>query len=77
MSSLTVDVPQEMKAQLEDLARQTHRTESELARDALAGMLAQQSRIRTRIEAGLDEAERGVFASNDEVEAFFSQYAGE
>lgn len=51
-----------------------HRSESELANEAVALYLAQQHRIIGRIQEGLEQAQRGEFETDEEMEAFFARY---
>lgn len=74
MSATTFEIRPELKIQLDHLAEEIHRSESELANEAVALYLAQQRRIIGRIHEGLAQAQRGEFVSDEEMEAFFVRY---
>lgn len=74
MSATTLEVRPDLKVQLDHLAEASHRSESDLANEALTLYLAQQRRITARIQEGLAQAQRGEFVSDDEMEAFFARY---
>ena len=75
-SSRTINVrlPAELYEQLENLARATARTKSFVTLEALSSYLAAQSWQVQDIEAGLNDAERGDFASDAEVSAVFARH---
>ena len=72
MSATTVEIRPELKMQLDHLAEEIHRSESELANEAVSLYLAQQRRIIGRIHEGLAQAQRGEFVTDEEMEAFFA-----
>lgn len=74
MSATTLEILPELKMQLDHLAEEIHRSESELANEAVALYLAQQHRIIGRIQEGLAQAQRGEFVTDDEMEAFFARH---
>ena len=74
MNTATLEIRTDLKDQLDHLAEASHRSESELANEALSLYLAQQRRITARIQVGLAQAQRGEFVSDDEMEAFFARY---
>lgn len=74
MSATTVEIRPELKIQLDLLAEEIHRSESELANEAVTLYLAQQHRIIGRIQEGLAQAQRGEFVTDEEMEAFFARY---
>lgn len=74
MSTTTLEIRPELKIQLDHLAEEIHRSESELANEAVALYLAQQRRIIGRIQEGLAQAQRGEFVTDEEMEAFFTRY---
>lgn len=74
MSATTLEIRSDLKIQLDHLAEESHRTESDLANEAVALYLVQQRRISARIQEGLAQAQRGEFVSNEEMEAFFARY---
>ena len=74
MSAATLEIRPELKMQLDHLAEEIHRSESELANEAVTLYLAQQRRIIGRIQEGLAQAQRGEFVTDEEMEAFFARY---
>jgi RHH-type transcriptional regulator, rel operon repressor / antitoxin RelB len=71
---LNVRLPQELAAQLEILTKSTGRTKSALTVEALRGYLEAENWQIADIQAGVEEANRGEFASTEEVKAFFAKY---
>ena len=74
MSATTLEIRSDLKIQLDHLAEESHRSESELANEAVAQYLAQQRRITARIQEGLAQAQRGEFVTDEEMEAFFARH---
>jgi predicted transcriptional regulator len=74
MSASTLEIRPELKLQLDVLAEEIHRSESDLANEAVSLYLAQQRRIIGQIQEGLSQAQRGEFVSDEEMEAFFKRY---
>ncbi len=74
MSATTLEIRPDLKMQLDHLAEEIHRSESDLANEAVTLYLAQQHRIIGRIQEGLAQAQRGEFVTDEEMEAFFAQY---
>lgn len=74
MSATTLEIRSDLKIQLDHLAEESHRSESDLANEALSLYLAQQRRITARIHEGLAQAQRGEFVTDEEMEAFFARY---
>jgi predicted transcriptional regulator len=74
MSATTLEIRPELKMQLDQLAEETHRNESELANEAVTLYLAQPRRIIGQIQEGLAQAQRGEFVTDKEMEAFFARY---
>lgn len=75
MSATTLEIRPDLKIQLDHLAEESHRSESDLANEAVALYLAQQRRIAARIQEGLAQAQRGEFVTDEEMEAFFARYS--
>ncbi len=75
MNTATLEISPDLKMQLDHLAEVSHRSESDLANEAVALYLAQQRRITARIQEGLAQAQRGEFVTDEEMEAFFARYA--
>lgn len=74
MRSTTLEIRPDLKDQLDHLAEEIHRSETDLANEAVTLYLAQQRRIIGQIQQGLDQAKRGDFVPDDEMEAFFASY---
>jgi RHH-type rel operon transcriptional repressor/antitoxin RelB len=72
MSAL--EIRPDLKIQLDHLAEKSHRSESELANEAVTLYLAQQHRILGRIREGMAQAQRGEFVTDEDMEAFFARY---
>ncbi len=68
----TLEINAEIKNQLHVLAQQNHLTDSEFANEVLAAFIDHNSYIRAEIQMGLNQAERGEFASDAEMEAIFA-----
>lgn len=75
MNTTTLEIRPDLKDQLDHLAEESHRSESELANEAVTLYLVQQRRITARIQEGLAQAQRGEFVSDDEMAAFFALHA--
>jgi RHH-type rel operon transcriptional repressor/antitoxin RelB len=73
IEALTIE--QEMHQQFQQLAKETHRTEAEIINEALAGYLAADRHYVEVLKQRIAAADRGEFASDDEVEAFFAERA--
>lgn len=67
-------IEQEMQRQFHQLAKETHRTESEIIHEALAGYLAADHHYVEVLRQRIAAADRGEFASENEVEAFFAEH---
>ena len=74
MSTSTLEIRPDLKRQLDHLAEESHRSESDLANEALTLYLTQQRHIAARIQEGLAQAQRGEFVTDEEMEAFFARY---
>ena len=74
MNTATLEINPDLKIQLDHLAEESHRNESDLANEAVALYLVQQRRITARIREGLAQAQRGEFVTDEEMEAFFTRY---
>ncbi len=64
-------IEQEIQRQFHQLAEETHRTESEIIHEALTGYLAADHHYVEVLKQRITAADRGEFASEEEVEAFF------
>ena len=72
--TINVRLPANVYEQLEALAQATARTKSFVTVQALSTYLEEQSWQTQDIEAALQEADRGDFASEAEVQAVFAKY---
>jgi RHH-type transcriptional regulator, rel operon repressor / antitoxin RelB len=72
--TINVRVPISVFDQLEELAKATARTKSFVTVEALSSYLDAQSWQIREVMAGLEEAERGEFATDEEVNAVFAKY---
>jgi predicted transcriptional regulator len=66
-------IEHEIKQQFHQLAEETHRTESEIIHEALAGYLAADHHYVEVLKQRIAAADRGKFASDEKVEAFFAE----
>jgi predicted transcriptional regulator len=66
-------IEKEIQQQFHQLAEETHRTESEIIHEALAGYLAADHHYVEVLKQRIAAADRGEFASEEEVEAFFAE----
>ncbi|MDO8414220.1 MAG: CopG family transcriptional regulator [Gallionellaceae bacterium] len=74
MRTTTLKIRPDLKDQLDHLAAEIHRSETDLANEAVTLYLAQQRRIINHIQDGLEQAQKGEFVPDDEMEAFFAHY---
>lgn len=70
MPSLTIE--QGIQRQFHQLAEETHRSESDIIHEALTGYLAADRHYVEVLKQRVAAADRGEFASDGEVEAFFA-----
>lgn len=69
-----LEISPDIKAKLFHLAEETHRTETELANEALAAYIEHDSHIRVKIQKGLEQASRGDFVPDAEMDRFFAEH---
>jgi len=69
--TVTLQMPFEQRAALEDLARSQHRDAGDLVTEAVAEFLAAHAGWEEHLRRGLQEAEAGDIAGADEVAAAF------
>ncbi len=72
---MTVRLPSEVKEGLDRLAETTERSRSWLAASAIAEFVKAQEWQITEIQQGIREADRGEFATSDEVAAVFAKWS--
>jgi predicted transcriptional regulator len=75
MATVTLTLSAEEKALLRRIAGTLHRNEEDLAAEALREYLRFEVEQVRKVEDGVAAANRGEFASDEEVEAFFERYA--
>lgn len=73
-TTLTVRMPADIKERLERLAEATDRSKSRLAAEAIRKYLELEEWQIAEIQAGVREADRGEFASDEEVQAVFKKW---
>lgn len=73
-STMTVDVPASVKERLEELARTTSRPEASLVSDAISSYVEVQEWQIEEIRKGLEEADSGEFAADQEATELFSKW---
>lgn len=73
---LTLRVNNETKDKLDKLASATHRSKSFLAAEAINRYLEIEAWQIAEIEQAMIEADRGDFASDEQVTALAAKYAG-
>ncbi|MFA7239446.1 MAG: CopG family transcriptional regulator [Sulfuricellaceae bacterium] len=70
----TLIIRQGIQRRFHQLAEETHRTESEIINEALVGYLVSDQRYTEVLRQRVAAADRGEFAGESEVEAFFRYY---
>lgn len=68
-------IPREMRDDLDQLAKSTGRNKNALLEEALRRFIEVEKWQLADIEAGLREANAGDFATDEEIEAVFNEYA--
>lgn len=71
---LNVRLPSELAGQLDALTKATGRTKSAITVEALRGYVETEAWQIAEIKAGIEEANRGEFASEEEINLFFAKY---
>ncbi|SFB39859.1 Predicted transcriptional regulator [Rhizobium sp. NFR07] len=71
---MTVRIPEEAAARLDWLAEKLARPAGRVAAEAIEDFLAREEWQLAEIEAGLAEADRGEFASEQEVNEVLSRF---
>jgi predicted transcriptional regulator len=66
-------IRQRIQRRFHQLAEETHRTESEIINEALVGYLVSDQRYTEVLRQRVAAADRGEFAGESEVEAFFAE----
>lgn len=71
---LNVRLPGDLAGKLEALTQATGRTKSAITVEALRGYVEAEAWQIQDIQNGIEEANRGEFASEEEVNTFFAKY---
>jgi predicted transcriptional regulator len=74
MTAVTIQLDDKVLGELDALAAKIERSREDLLGEAVADYLAFQQWQVEEIEAGLAEADRGEFASDEEVAAVFAKF---
>jgi len=69
-----LEISPDIKAKLHHLAEESHRSEAELANEALSAFIEHDSYIRARILKGLGQAQHNEFVPDAEMEQFFAKH---
>jgi RHH-type rel operon transcriptional repressor/antitoxin RelB len=75
VATVSVSLSPEEKALLDQIAAAQSRSQEELASEALREYLKFEVEQIRKIREGIAAADRGDFATDEEVEAFFARYA--
>ncbi len=70
-TSFTIRLDEELKRRLEEAAQEEERSASQLAIRAIRRLLEEREAERRFIQAALDEADKGVFISEEAMRAWF------
>jgi predicted transcriptional regulator len=74
MTAFTLRLPDDVTEKLDALASKLDRSRSYVAAQAISDFIVRESWQLAEIEAGLEEAQRGDFASDAEVAALLAKY---
>lgn len=74
MTAFTVRLPDETAARLDQLAEKLDRSRSYMAAQAIEDFIAREEWQLADIETGLAEADRGEFASTDDMAKIVAKY---
>uniref|UniRef100_UPI00310160A3 CopG family ribbon-helix-helix protein n=1 Tax=Neorhizobium sp. EC2-8 TaxID=3129230 RepID=UPI00310160A3 len=74
MTAFTIRVPDDVAERLDQLAQKLDRSRSYMAAQAIEDFVAREEWQLAEIEAGIAEADRGDFASDDDVARVVSKY---
>lgn len=74
--TLTIDIPEELKARVDAIAARSSFSPAEIIADALQNghSLEWQERFLDKVAAGTAAADRGEFATGDEVDRVVNKY---
>ena len=71
---LNVRLPADLATQLDKLTKATGRNKSTITVAALRGYVEHEAWLIAEVTAGIEEADRGEFATDAEVSSFFAKY---
>ncbi|KJF71393.1 UNVERIFIED_ORG: putative transcriptional regulator [Rhizobium sp. SORGH_AS260] len=74
MTAFTIRVPDEVADRLNQIAQKLDRSRSYMAAQAIEDFVAREEWQLAEIEAGIAEADRGEFASDDDVARVVGKY---
>ncbi|EHS52156.1 transcriptional regulator, CopG family [Rhizobium sp. PDO1-076] len=74
MTAFTIRVPDEVADRLNQIAQTLDRSRSYMAAQAIEDFVSREEWQLAEIEAGIAEADRGEFASDDEVARVVGKY---
>lgn len=74
--TLNVRIPSDLASKLDSLTKATGRTKSALTLEALREYIETQAWQIADIKRAIGEADRGEFASEEDVKAFFAKHGG-
>ena len=73
-TTLTVELPLQLKGRLEEIAKTAEMSSAELAVNAISSYVEIQEWQIRQIEEGIREADAGEFANDEEVAAVFAKW---
>jgi predicted transcriptional regulator len=73
-TTLTVELPVQLKGRLEEIAKTSEISSAELAVNAISSYIEIQEWQIRQIEEGIREADAGEFANDEEVAAVFAKW---
>ena len=71
---LNVRLPADLAVQIDKLTKATGRNKSAITVAALRGYVEHEAWLISEVTAGIEEADRGEFATEEEVSNFFAKY---
>lgn len=71
----TLEIPRELKAAIAEIAKLAQRPESDVAADALRAYLQRNADYLRRVRTGIEQAERGEFVPDEDMDALFTRLA--
>lgn len=74
-TTMTIRLEESLKTRLDKIADATQRSKSFLANEALREYIDLNEWQIKEIKAGIKEADRGDFASDEEIEAIFTKWS--